>query len=117
MQEKITEAEKDMVRGYMLARHAGYKRAVPRREIAFALGIEDRKFRAICAEIDELVTSVKYGYYILPPIIDSVEADIARQIIEGEDRRRIIALYLRNRRQRQAVRRMRWAEVQQEMFV
>ena len=118
MQEpKITQEETAKVRNYMLARHCGYKNAVPRREIVLALGIEDRHLRAICAEIPEILTSSHYGYWCLP-LVDTtgLEADIAQQVIEGEDRRRIIALYLRNRRQRQAIKRMRGIGVQQEMF-
>lgn len=117
-EDKISQQEINIVRNFMMAHHCGYKNACPRREIANALSIEDRKFRAICAEIDEIIGSVRYGYYILP-LVDTtgIETNIARQIIDGEDRRRIIALYLRNRRQRLAVKRMRGVEVQQEMFV
>src|SRR3990167_3886824 len=115
MQEpKITQEETARVRNYMLARHCGHKNAVPRREIAHALGIEDRHLRAICAEIPEILTSSHYGYWCLP-LVDTtgLEADTAVQAIETAGRRRLIALYLRQRRQRQAIKRMRGVGVQQ----
>lgn len=70
MQEsKITESEKDMVRSYMLGRHCGYKFAVPRREIASALGIEDRRFRKIAQELkltNDIASLSSIGYWFIP---------------------------------------------------
>lgn len=117
MQEsKITEAEISRVRNFMMLKHCGYRAAAPRKEIASILEIEDRHFRKICAEIPEIIASSHYGYWILP-LVDTtgIEADIARQVVEGENRRRMIALYLRQRRQREAIRKMANKEAQQEM--
>ena len=69
--------------------------------------MEDRKFRKICAAIPEIMTSSKYGYYILPLYtLDRREIEVAKEILENEDRRRMIALYLRQRKQRSAVKRL-----------
>lgn len=95
------------IRTYMYQNHCGYKHAAPRRDIAKVLGMEDRYFRATCSSIDELMTSSRLNYYILPLVdITGEETRMAKQIVEGEERRRMIALYLRQRRQRQAIRRM-----------
>ncbi len=95
------------VTNYMLFAHQGFIKAVPRKQIAEALGLDDRYFRDVCAEIPEIITSEKYGYYILP-LTDptGLEARRAREIINGEDRHRMISLYLRMRRRRQAITRM-----------
>jgi hypothetical protein len=112
---KVTDYEKKLVTNYMYANNLGYKQAQPRKMIADDLGIEDRRFREVCSEIPEIITSVKYGYYLLP-LTDPTgeETRVAREILEHEDRRRIVALYLRNRRQRQAIKRMEAKEQQKE---
>lgn len=116
MEIKITPQEIRQVTDYMMCYHCGYQKAAPRKQIANNLNIEDRHFRAICAEIPEILGSVHYGYWILP-LMDTTgtEAHIAREVLNGEDRRRMIALYLRYRRQRTAVKRMQDAERQLEM--
>ena len=90
---------------YMTRYHVGHKNGTARANIVSALGIDDRTFRDLCSEIPEIITSSKWGYYILP-LVDRTgeEVRVARDIIEGEDRRRLIALYLRQRRQRKALR-------------
>ena len=115
MQKPVSEYEKNIVKDYMYEYCCGFKNAKLRAEIASDLDIEDRHFRDICSEIPEIITSSHYGYYILPLVdLTGVEARFARDIVEGEERRRMVALYLRQRRQRQAIRRMEMAERQQE---
>lgn len=117
MDTQVNEHDKQRVRDYMMAFVCGYRNARPRREIAQVLQMEDRYFREVCSEIPEIITSVKWGYWILP-LVDRFgdEVRMARVVIEGEDRRRIIALYLRHRRQRRAVSQLNQVETQMEMF-
>lgn len=115
MDQKPTVTNDDIVvvRRYMMSQHCGFNKARPRMVIAEALKMEDRHFRAVCAEIPEIITSHQFGYYILPLVdLSGEETRKAREILEGEDKRRIISLYLRMRRQRQAVRRMAGKERQ-----
>ena len=116
--DKLSQEDINKVRDYMMNYYQGFVRARPRQIIAQALGMEDRHFRAICAEIPEIITSHRFGYYILP-LVDTtgIETRRARDIVNGEDRRRIIALYLRMRRQRQAIKRMQDAEKQMELAI
>jgi hypothetical protein len=109
----VSTEDINRVKDYMMNYHQGFVRARPRQIIASALGMEDRHFRAICAEIPEIITSHRFGYYILP-LLDAtgIETRRARDILDGEDRRRIIALYLRMRKQRQAIKRMQDKERQ-----
>lgn len=111
----IPTEEVNRVKDYMNLFYCGKARRTPRRQIADALGIEDRRFREICSEIPEIITSSKFGYYILP-LTDPTgeETTFARNIVEGEERRRMIALYLRQRRQRVAIKKMQAAERQME---
>jgi hypothetical protein len=106
------------VKDYMMNYHQGFVKARPRQVIAQTLGIEDRHFRAICAEIPEIITSHRFGYYILPLVdLTGIETRRARDILDGEDRRRMISLYLRMRRQRQAIKKMQAAERQMELAI
>lgn len=92
---------------WMLKWACGYKNARNRKDIENCLMMEDRYFRTVCAEIPEIITSSKGGYWILPSIDPSGdEIRHAREIAMGEDRRRIISLYLRHRRQREAIQRL-----------
>ena len=110
---EVKAQEKERVINYMMSFYCGYRKAGPRIQIAFALGLEDRYFRQVCAEIPEIITSSFSGYYILPLIdLTGEEAKAARNILENEDRRRIIALYLRNRKQKAAVKKMQDGEKQ-----
>lgn len=95
------------VKSYFYAHCIGYEKRKHRTEITTLLNIPDRQFRAVCAEIPEIISTHDGGYYILP-LVDTTgeETRIARAIIEGEDRRRMIALYLRQRRRRQAIQRL-----------
>jgi len=113
---KVSQEDIERVRDYMMNYHRGFIQARPRQVIAHALGYRDRHFRAICAAIPEIISSSHYGYYILP-LVDAtgIETRRAREILDGEDRRRIIALYLRMRRQRQAIKRLEMAEKQMEL--
>ena len=118
MEKKIvSQYDIDKVKTYMYSFYCGFIKARPRQVIASALGYEDRHFRAICSMIPECITSHIYGYYILP-LVDTtgIETRRAREILNGEDRRRIIALYLRMRRQREAIKRMESAEKQLHLF-
>ena len=106
------------VKNYMYSHHCGYKNAQPRRVITDALQMEDRYFREVCSQIPEIITSIEYGYWILPLTdVSGLETMVAKQVIEGEDRRRIIALYLRNRRQRIAIKKMQDKERQMELAI
>ena len=49
--------------------------------------------------------------------LNALEDLLKEQARLGEDRRRIIALYLRMRRQRQAIKRMQQAERQMELAI
>jgi len=101
------EIDRDRVKSYMYQNHVGFKHAAPRRDIAKTLGFEDRYFRQICADISECITSSHIGYYILPLVdLTGEETKMARDIVLGEERRRMVALYLRQRRQREAIRKM-----------
>lgn len=115
MSKAIEDNEVAKVMAYMYDNVCGYRSSKPRGAIALVLGIEDRHFRAICATIDEVITSCHRGYYILP-LVDPTgeETRVARDIVENEDRRRVIALYLRTRRQKVAIKKMQSAERQQE---
>ncbi len=118
MNQKPTISEDDIIRvkNYMYSSHCGFIKACPRQIIAQNLGYEDRYFREVCSQISEIITSAKFGYYILPLVdLTGLETRRAREILDGEDRRRIIALYLRMRRQRQAIKIMQAAEKQMEM--
>jgi hypothetical protein len=118
--DKTTVSADDVIRvkNYMMFFHQGFVKARPRKLIAQSLGIEDRRFRDICAEIPEIITSHRFGYYILPLVdLTGIETRRARDILDGEDRRRIITLYLRMRRQRQAVKIMQNAEKQMELAI
>ncbi len=103
-QKPVLKEEIDKVRDHMMGYHCGCHHAIPRQRIAAILGMEDRHFRDVCAEIPEIITSVHRGYWILP-LVDATgeETAAARSVLEHEDRRRVISLYLRMRRQRSAV--------------
>ena len=107
MKPEINPNDIARVQDYMTAHHCGYKNATPRQNIAIALNMPDRYFREVCSEIPEIITSIHYGYWILP-LVDPVglETMVAREVLDKEDRRRIIALYLRNRKQRKAIQNM-----------
>ena len=97
----------------MMSFACGYQRARPRQEIVEALEMEDRYFRELVSEIPEIITSSKSGYWILPLVdITGIEVKKAREVIEGEDRRRMIVLYLRQRKQRQVLRNLEGLEKQ-----
>lgn len=109
----------EKVRRYMIDYHCGWRRAHRRQDIARVLGMEDRHLRNVCAEIPEIMASHDLGYYILP-LVDKTgeETKVARSIIDGEDRRRLISLYLRQRRRRKAIEEMRGrGGVQTDLFV
>lgn len=104
---EINELDRGRVISYMLRHHCGYKAAAPRRMIAQALEMEDRYFRLVCSTIDEIITSSKYGYWILPLVdLSGLEVKFAMEEVENEERRRMIALYLRQKRQRAAIRKL-----------
>jgi hypothetical protein len=106
------------VKSYMYSLYCGKDNRAPRHEIASKLGIEDRSFRLICSQIPEIITSSRWGYYILPLVdLTGEETRFARAIVEGEERRRMIALYLRQRRQRKAIKNMGMSEKQYEFQV
>ena len=116
LKSKVDPQDRDRIIRYMMANHCGYKRAVPRQDIADALGMPDRYFRTVCATIPEILTSCNYGYYILPLVdLTGEEMRVAREILEGENRRSLIASYLRHRKQREAIRRMEHKERQMEL--
>lgn len=97
----------ERVREWMMTWACGYHNFRKRREIVSSLGMEDRYFRAVCAKIPEIITSSHEGYYILPLVdLSGDEVRYAREIVMGEERRRIISLYLRHRRQREAIQRL-----------
>jgi len=96
------------VRDHMMRNHCGWRCAARRQDIAQALVMEDRHLRNVCAEIPEIISSHELGYYILPLMdMDGEETRKALEIINGEDRRRMISLYLRQRRRRKAIKEMR----------
>jgi len=117
--KKIPVSDEDIfrVRAHMMAFHCGYRNACPRQKIASHLGMTDRLFRDVCAEIPEVFTSVHYGYWILP-LVDETgeEVRVAKDVLENEDRRRVIALYMRTRRQRHAVRKLEGVRQQEFSF-
>jgi hypothetical protein len=115
-QKPVMKEEIDKVRDHMMRYHCGYRRAFPRQQIAPVLRMEDRHFRDVCAEIPEIITSIHSGYWILP-LVDASgeEARVAKSVLENEDRRRIIALYLRMRRQREAINTLRLKHTQTEL--
>jgi len=114
-QKPVLKEEIDKVREFMARYHCGFHRAHPRQQIAQALSMEDRHFRDVCAEIPEIITSVHRGYWILPLVdMTGEEAAAAKAILEHEDRRRIIALYLRMRRQRSAVAALQTQHIQSQ---
>ena len=111
----VNEVDKQKVVEFMMKYRCGHFNASPRHEIIKYLNMDDRYFREVCSLIPEIITSAEHGYYILP-LTDPTgeETRFARQIVEGEERRRMIALYLRQRKQRQAIKRMEAAERQLE---
>jgi predicted translin family RNA/ssDNA-binding protein len=98
----------------MMSFACGFRRARPRQEIIEALGLDDRYFRDICAETPEIITSEKFGYYILPLVDPTGEETrfALKEVNEGDMRRKIIGMYLRMRRQRNAIRRLQDKEKQ-----
>lgn len=111
--EQINEMDRGRVISYMMRHHCGYKAAAPRKMISRALEFEDRYFRAVCASIPEIITSVKFGYWILPLVDTSgMEIKMARDVVDNEERRRMIALYLRQRKQRNAINKIASATTQ-----
>lgn len=115
MNKQISQEEIQKVKKYMMDYCCGYKNARPRQEIVEFLRMPDRQFRDICAEIPEIITSVHSGYWILP-LVDATGEEIraAREVLEGQDRRRVIALYVRMRRQRLVLRNLEGKIKQQE---
>ena len=116
MTKKIVRPEDIFkVTNYMMTFHCGYRKAMPHSQIAKSMGYAGRVFRDICAEIPEIIGGVQLGYYCLPLVdLTGEETRVARDILNGSERRRMIALYLRQRRQRQAIKRMEGAEKQME---
>ena len=103
----VSQEDIARVNAHMMINHCGYRSASMRYQITQTLHMEDRHFRQVCSQIPEIITSHLYGYYILPLVdLTGEETRIAREIINGEDRRRMISLYLRQRRQKQAIRKM-----------
>lgn len=112
---------KDIIREWFYANAQGYRREVRKKDaftfIKWQLPIsqnDDREFRELCADIPEIITSTD-GYYILPLVdLSGEETHHALEIINGQSRRRMIALYLRQRRQRKAIHKMRDTVTQPE---
>jgi len=111
----------ERVKDWMYKYSCGFSNARPRKEIIYCLRMEDRYFRQVCSTIPEIITSSHnekdtdkgQGYYILPLVdVSGEEVRHAREIVYGEERRRMIALYLRQRRQREAIRRLADKETQ-----
>ena len=116
MKSEVSHDDILRIKNYMMNNHQGYKKAMPRHIIASALNIPDRHFRQVCSQIDEIITSHKFGYYILPLYdFSGIETMVAKEIVEGEERRRIVALYLRSRRQRKAISKMSMAKKEEQM--
>lgn len=119
----------NLVRDYMYTHAKGYRNIVTRKSILDGVGVIcDRSLREILAEIPEVISTSNdtvvlpdgeivqlqsAGYYVLPlRDDDGRETRIARAIVNGEDRRRMIHLYLRQRQRRQAIRMMEESECQ-----
>ena len=100
----IKKEDIDRVIVWMMKWACGYKNARNRKEIINCLMMEDRYFREVCSTIPEIITSSQEGYYIMP-LVDKLGDEVrhAREIVEGEDRRRIVSQYLRYRRQKAAI--------------
>lgn len=107
--------EKERILNYMKANCCGYMNAKPRREIVNATFIDDRSFRDICAEIPEIITSSKKGYYVLPDVPSVSEQDIALEAIK-EHRRRAISSLTRLKGQRNFIRGIRDSVKQPVLF-
>lgn len=116
MKSEVSCADILRIKNYMMDKHQGYKKAMPRHIIAGALNMPDRHFRQVCSQIDEIITSHKCGYYVLPLYdFSGVETMIAKEIVEGEERRRIVNLYLRSRRQRKAISKMAMSKKEEQL--
>jgi hypothetical protein len=100
----------------MKAHHCGFANRAKRGQIALALFMEDRYFRELCSQIPEIITSSAEGYYFLPAEDPAgTEETKALELID-ENRRRAIALFLRSKRQKRAVREMATRKIQMSMF-
>ena len=101
---------------HMKAHHCGFANRTKRDQVARALFFEDRYFRDLCSQIPEIITSSAEGYYFLPTE-DPTGAEEAKALeLIDENRRRAIALFLRSKRQKRAVREMATRRIQMSMF-
>jgi len=100
----------------MKAHHCGFANRGKRGQIALALFMEDRYFRELCSQIPEIITSSAEGYYFLPAEDPAGTEEAKALELIDENRRRAIALFLRSKRQKRAVREMATRKIQMSMF-
>jgi hypothetical protein len=114
----IQEANNDIKRitDWMKAHHCGFANRAKRGQIALALFLEDRYFRDLCSQIPEIITSSAEGYYFLPTEDPTGTEEAKALELIDENRRRAIALFLRSKRQKRAVREMATRRIQMSMF-
>ena len=107
---------KDEIIQYFRYYVTGYKQARPRHLISSALGIDDRVFREVCADIPEIISSCEIGYWMLPARdITGEEAEQARKAL-NQERAKYISMYYRTRKKRRAVDEMANLDKQKELF-
>jgi len=116
MKTLTQDYDKQRIVDYMRAFRCGYKNRSPRKEIADVLNMDDRKFRELCADIPEIITSSTGGYYILP-LNDPTgeESRIARELL-SESRKRAVSLFWRAKKQRRAIDEMENQIAQRSLF-
>ena len=90
------EKQRVFVKEFFCIFYKGFEGRAFREEIVKRIEMSDRKFRKVCAEIPEIMSSNKYGYWYLSDESSHLEIEKAREVIK-EDQERLVSLYRRQR--------------------
>ena len=101
--QTITDKDKVLVEEYMWVFHRGLSNSATRDKITSQIGIEDRRFRAITAQIDEIFTHATHGYWYASETPSKDEITAIKETLKQEQSR-MVALYLRQKRRKRILR-------------